>query len=148
MLSCRAELDMEMEKLNIAIYRAQMEFSDEDVLEQGIKAQRLLRIFESLAEEDQFRSNELMQEEIEELSTELATVQVIQERLPLVRKIKMLQSRIAMNHAFLEEQVDNSAMSAIAASDGLTMPSEPRSPFEDTCAFQDDHGHDSQLALS
>ena len=152
MLSCRAELEMEIEKLHMAIYRVTMEFHDEDVLEQGIKAQRLLPIFESLAEEDQFRSIEFMQEEIEELSKELATVQVIQERLPLVRKIKMLQTRIAMNHAFMEEQeMDNSARRAITASDDLTLSSEPRSTFEDTCAFhafQDDHGHDSELAFS
>ena len=56
MYSCRAELDAEMEKRSIAIERAKVEYRDEEVLDQGAKAQSMLSLLESLYEDEKFFS--------------------------------------------------------------------------------------------
>ena len=104
MYSGRAALDAEMEKLLLAIELAKVEYRDEEVLYQGAKAQSLLPLLESLYEDEKFFSVEDFEKKIDELTVRMESMDVIQERIPLVQEVKRLTALVEQNGVILEDK--------------------------------------------
>ena len=104
MYSCRAELDAEMEKVHIAIERVKIEYRDEEVLDQGAKAQSLLPLLESLYDDEKFHSVEDLEKKIDELTVRMGSIDVIQDRIPLVQAVKRLTALVEQNGVILEDK--------------------------------------------
>ena len=101
MLSSRTELDTEMEKLHNAIERAKavVDYSDDDelVLQEGAKAQSLLPLLDSLRDDEKFWTSEQIQEEIDQLTARIQNTEIIQDRIPMGRKLQRLKSLLELN---------------------------------------------------
>ena len=101
MLSSRTELDAEMEKLHNAIERAKavVDYSEDDelVLLEGAKAQSLLPLLESLCDDEKFWSISQIQEEIDQLTARIQNTEVIQDRIPMGRKLQHLKSLLELH---------------------------------------------------
>ena len=105
MYSCRAELDAEIAKLLLAIELAKVEYRDEEVLDQGAKAQSLLPLLESLYEEEKFFSVQDLEKKIDELTVRMESLDAIQDRIPLVQKVKQLTAFLEQNGVISEDKV-------------------------------------------
>ena len=105
MYSCRAELDAEIAKLLLAIELAKVEYRDEEVLDQGAKAQSLLPLLESLYEEEKFFSDQDLEKKIDELTVRMESLDAIQDRIPLVQKVKQLTPFLEQNGVISEDKV-------------------------------------------
>ena len=96
MFASRAELDAEMEKLNNAIERATAAAghndNDEVLWQEGAKAQSLLPMLQALCDDEKFRSVQQIQAEIDQLTVEIKETKVIQDRIPMGRKLQHLKS--------------------------------------------------------
>ena len=95
------ELETEMEKLSNAIERAKavVDYSEKDVmvLQEGAKAQSVLPFLESLRDDEKFWSAEQIQEEIYRLTARIQNMEVIQDRIPVSRKVQHLKSLLELN---------------------------------------------------
>ena len=101
MFSCRMELDAEMEKLNneIQLANAAVGYSDDDeaLWKEGVKAESLLPLLLSLCDDEKFRSVQQIQKEIDQLTVEIRNTMVIQDKIPIGRKIQKLKSLLELN---------------------------------------------------
>ena len=80
------------------IGRAKYERRNIAALEEGVKAELLLPIMQSLRLEEKFRSAQDLRDQIARLETELQRIQGIQERIPIVKQI------VEVEHALAREQ--------------------------------------------
>ena len=95
---------MHIEKAHTTIERAKVEYRDEEVLGQGAKAQLLLPILESLYDNEKFYSVQELREKIEELTDRMENMDAIQDRIPLVQKVKKLTSLLEQNGVAAEDK--------------------------------------------
>ena len=90
-----------MEKLHNAIERAKavVDYSDDDelVLQEGAKAQSLLPLLDSLRDDEKFWTSEQIQEEMNQLTARIQNTEIIQDRIPMGRKLQRLKSLLERN---------------------------------------------------
>ena len=96
--SCREELDAELKNLQIVIDRAQIERTDITVLQEGAKAQEVHSILESLCTDEKYISVQPLQDEINMITSQLDRMNVIKDKIPLVEKLKELESQLQVTH--------------------------------------------------
>ena len=63
------------------------------MVQQGVDAQALLTILQSLLSDDKFRSVKDLQAELDEIQSNMETMEVMREKIPLLRKAEILQPR-------------------------------------------------------
>ena len=105
MFSCRAKLNMEVEKLNGKIQRANRDRSNVRVLQEAIEAESLLPLMEWLRDhDDKVRSIQELHEVINEMKGKLQDMDSLSGCLPFVRKIEELQRLVDWNESFVDEK--------------------------------------------
>ena len=101
MYSCRAELDMELEKLKSKIQLANRDRINVKALQEAIEAESLLSLLEGLRDQDdKFRSVHELQETIDELKGKLQNMDSLAGCLPIARKIEELQRLVDLNGSY------------------------------------------------
>ena len=105
MYSCRAELDMELEKMKSKIQLANRDRSNVKALQEAIEAESLLPVMENLRDQDdKFRSVQELQAAIYELKRKLTDIDSFMGCLPIARKIEELQQLVDWNESFGDEK--------------------------------------------
>ena len=105
MYSCRAELDMELEKMKSKIQLANRDRCNVKALQEAIDAECLLPVMENLRDEDdKFRSVHDLQETIDELKGKLQDMDSLAGCLPIARKIEELQKLVDLNGRYKDEK--------------------------------------------
>ena len=105
MFSCRAELDMELDKLNDKIQLANRDRSKLKALEEAIEAESLLPVMEWLRDhDDKFRSVQKLKKTIDGLKRKLDDIDGFVGCLPIARKIDELENLVELNVSFGDEK--------------------------------------------
>ena len=85
-----------MAKLQIVIDRAQIERTDVKILQEGAKAQELHSVLRSLCATEKYRSVQEIQNEINNLTIRLDSMNVIKDKIPIVQKLKNLEAQLEL----------------------------------------------------
>ena len=106
MYSCRAQIDMQIEKLNGKIQLASKDRSKLKALQEAIEAESLLPVMEWLRDhDDKFRSVQELEETIEGLKRKLDDIDGFVNCLPIVRKIDELENLVMLNQSFGDKEI-------------------------------------------
>ena len=105
MYSCRAQIDMELEKLNGKIQLASRDRSKLKALQEAIEAESLLPVLEWLRDhDDKFRSVQELQGTIDELKGKLQDIDGFVGCLSIARKIEELEQLVELNVSLYDEE--------------------------------------------
>ena len=103
--SCRAELDMELEKMKSKIQLANRHRSNVKALQEAIEAESLLPLMEWLRNhDDKFRSVHELRAGIDELKGKLRDIDSFMGCLPIARKIEKLRQLVDWNESFGDQK--------------------------------------------
>ena len=140
MYSCRAELDMELEKLNNKIQLANRDRCNVKALQEAIEAESLLPLLEGLRDhDDKFRSVHDLEAGIDELKGKLQDMESLAGCLPIARKIEELQHLVELNGSYGDEkhlagQKAKDEFEFVSVTGNETLPMSGRSTDEDSNA--------------